>query len=249
MNLIEKIKLIPKRRILIIFFLVFSLLTGIILLLNQRQIQPDEETPIVQPTSFEIQTTPVGVGFKVVKILPENNAKYVLDDTKVEIVFDKRLFEEEKNKLNITFDPKTEFTTQWQNNIKLTITPTNLLVAGTTYTITLNFENRLFYSFKFTTNEYSSASLQKQTSKQAADDLLFGQALTKIHENYPWYKNLPIDKKDYTATYNFDRGEFRIRIKVENPSDEKKQEIINSALKDLRNIGVKESDLKYYTIP
>jgi hypothetical protein len=86
-----------------------------------------------------------------------------------------------------------------------------------------------------------------QGSQELPSDLKYGQAMTAITQQYPWYPKLPIVTKDYQIVYDFDKQMFRIRIKSVSPITTEVKTITQSALNDLKNIGVQEP-IKYYVL-
>ena len=86
-----------------------------------------------------------------------------------------------------------------------------------------------------------------QGTQVLPNDLKYGQALTTITQQYPWYPKLPVDTKDYTIIYDFDKQMFRIRIKSVSPATSDVKTLTQSALNDLVNIGVQEP-IKYYVL-
>lgn len=46
-------------------------------------------------------------------------------------------------------------------------------------------------------------------------DQLFSEGIKDLYEKYPWYINIPIDTNDFTIIFDFDRDEFRVRLKIQ----------------------------------
>ncbi|MFH2062268.1 MAG: hypothetical protein ABIJ43_04755 [Candidatus Beckwithbacteria bacterium] len=69
----------------------------------------------------------------------------------------------------------------------------------------------------------------------------FGQALTSLHQKYPWYSKLPIETKDYIIIYDFDKNSFRIRLLTQIS-----KEIKQSAIDQLNKIEVDLNKFSYY---
>ena len=86
-----------------------------------------------------------------------------------------------------------------------------------------------------------------QGTQVLPNDLKYGQAMNAITQQYPWYPKLPIVTKDYQIVYDFDKQMFRIRIKSVSPTTTEVKTITQSALNDLKNIGVQEP-IKYYVL-
>jgi hypothetical protein len=86
-----------------------------------------------------------------------------------------------------------------------------------------------------------------QSSAGLPDDAKYGQALTTLSQQYPWYPKLPIETKDYRIVYDFDKNMFRIRILSTTAISDEIESFTQSALSDLKNIGVSEP-IKYYVL-
>lgn len=84
-------------------------------------------------------------------------------------------------------------------------------------------------------------NLNNLNSTQLPNDQLYGQALESLHQQYPWYSQLPIETKDFRIIYDFDKKSFRIRL-LQPSSPEIKQK----ALDALKNIGVDLNQFSYY---
>lgn len=77
-------------------------------------------------------------------------------------------------------------------------------------------------------------------------DKEFAQTIENVVQQYPWYPKLPIETKDYRIIYDFDNNMFRIRFLSTTAPIEIKT-LTQSALNDLKNIGVKDP-IKYYLL-
>ncbi len=249
-----KLKSIFTRRVFVVSVLLILIGIGVFFLFKQRGRITDRVSLPIQPSpapTDEITLSPAltpPVTFSVINTQPSDKQKYVLDNISITIEFNRSLAQQEKESIGLLIDPETEVSLEWVSNNQLSATPSELLIKNKNYSIILTFENASFYTFNFETNLYSSSDLQKQVNIQTEDDLLFGQALSEFHQDYPWYRKLPIVKDTYTITYDFEKEQFRIRLSIK-PADENEQnEIINRALEDLKNIGVDTKDLKYYVL-
>ncbi|PIU71868.1 hypothetical protein COS80_00965 [Candidatus Woesebacteria bacterium CG06_land_8_20_14_3_00_39_27] len=87
----------------------------------------------------------------------------------------------------------------------------------------------------------------QDSAQQIQDALKYGQSLKELNQKYPWYSKLPIETKDYRIIYDFDKEMFRIRIKSAVVATEGVKSDIQSALSDLKKIGVSEP-IKYYVL-
>lgn len=84
------------------------------------------------------------------------------------------------------------------------------------------------------------------TSTALPDDLKYGQALTILNTQYPWYSKLPLETTNYEAVYDFNTQSFRIRLKVPATATQEKS-IVAGAVFDLQAIGV-PAPVKYYVV-
>lgn len=87
----------------------------------------------------------------------------------------------------------------------------------------------------------------QDSAQQIQDALKYGQSLKELNQKYPWYSKLPIETKNYRIIYDFDREMFRIRIKSATVATEGVKLDIQSALNDLKKVGVSEP-IKYYVL-
>jgi hypothetical protein len=86
-----------------------------------------------------------------------------------------------------------------------------------------------------------------QGNQVLPNDLKYGQQLNAITQQYPWYPKLPVETKDYLIVFDFDKQMFRIRIKYSPVTSAEAKTFTQSALNDLKNIGVQEP-IKYYIL-
>ncbi|MCX6817051.1 MAG: hypothetical protein NTZ93_04240 [Candidatus Beckwithbacteria bacterium] len=91
-------------------------------------------------------------------------------------------------------------------------------------------------------NQFNFNGFNPQDStQQTPDDLKYSQALTELHQQYPWYSQLPIETSEYRIIYDFDKQSFRIRLLTQ-PSETIKQVAIDK----LKAIGVDLNKFSYY---
>lgn len=76
----------------------------------------------------------------------------------------------------------------------------------------------------------------------------YNQALIELIKKYPWYTSLPLETKDYRVIFDFEKDKFRIRIFNSRVSPSQKQNILDSALVNMRRIGVDTNKYSYYVI-
>lgn len=179
--------------------------------------------------------------------LPQNNSSNVLPETPIEIHFSQPLSSRQQNSISLQFTPSIDRPLKWTDDQTLEISPSQPLNIATYYQIQIKYQGQVIYTLSFTTTPFTE-KLRQQIQDQAQDDFIYGQAVEKFNQQYPWYKKLPIITNDYSIGYDFDRESFRIRFSSDIPPNQH-QQIINDALNDLKNIGVNINNIKYYTVP
>lgn len=230
-----------RKKLAFIIWFVFFVVGLYLLFFQQKTILPPG--PEISPT-ITITQTP----YSVIKTSPDNDQKYVLDNTDLLITFNRNLNEEERSLLEITSTPEVELERVWESNSFLRLKPLENYKITTVYTIILTYKDIKIHTFSFTINPISTQQLDQQTPQLVEDALIVGEAQIKASQEYPWNRYLPIVREKYTIIFNFDKNAFRIRINVENPNPSERQSIINDALKDLEEIGVDTNKVKYYVI-
>jgi Bacterial Ig-like domain len=180
----------------------------------------------------------------VTKTSPADQSKDVAVDSVIEIDFNKQLNNKEKSNLIVKISPNTETDNSW-NSKTYRLKPKANLFIDTTYTVDVLYNNTLIKSFSFLT----ALTIPGQTNQVITpNDYKTGQVIKNFVTDNPWYTSLPIDNSSYTIVYDFDKSQFRIRIKVPITSDSQKQDLINQALSDLKNIGVTQTPIPYYVL-
>lgn len=78
--------------------------------------------------------------------------------------------------------------------------------------------------------------------------LKVGEQQKEIEEKYPWYYDLPIENGNYVILWDWERGNFRIALKIGRETDQgARDRIIQEAITDieeLTDLDIKEED--YY---
>lgn len=68
-------------------------------------------------------------------------------------------------------------------------------------------------------------------------------------EEYPWYIYIPIDKPDYSISYNFEKQQFKIRLKINRGSSQQTVDrLTQQAIKDINMIGASTERYGYYIL-
>ncbi len=217
---------------------------GIYLFISLKQRPYKEESK----KGINITPTIIDQTIKVIKTLPSNNQKYVLDDQIIEITFNRNLNDNEKNSIEIIFNPTIDFEKVWEKNTLLKIKNLTSYKTSTKYTISVFYNKETIYNFSFYTNPLSINQLNQQTKQLVEDAITVGEAQKKTDKEYPWNKKLPIVKEEYSIVYSFEQNAFRIKLNNQNISSEEKQNILNKALNDLEAIGVDTKNIKYFVI-
>ena len=231
-----------KRKKLTFIIWLVLVVFGLYLLFFQNKTTPTPDSEI-SPT-----ITKTEIPYSVTKTSPRDKQEYVLDNTDLLITFNRNLNEDERNTLEIPSTPEVEFERVWESNSFLRLKPTQKYKISTVYEITLTYKDMIIHTFSFSTNPISTQQLDQQTQQLVEDALMVSEAQINASQKYPWDRYLPIVREKYTIIYNYDRNAFRIRIKVENPSENEKDAIINAALNDLKKIGVDTEKILYYII-
>ena len=88
--------------------------------------------------------------------------------------------------------------------------------------------------------------------KEAIDDPMTGQKIKEIYQQKPWLKKLPIEKKTYVISYNWEKQAIRVRLII-NADDklsynDQVKKIKSAVEQKLKNIGVNLTEIKVYYI-
>ncbi|MBP7842988.1 Ig-like domain-containing protein [Candidatus Woesebacteria bacterium] len=155
-------------------------------------------------------------------------------------------------KKKITFQVSPAFSTQeeWlENNYQYNITPSVLLKKNTQYTVTVFYKNKSIFSKQFLSSQFGLEEETEHIKEQSQADIEFNEAIENLEKDFFWYKDIPIDNSEYTVVYDYDRKEFRIRLKIpENSSPEVIQTITQKALLAMEDLGINPKDWGYYVL-
>jgi len=186
---------------------------------------------------------------RVVTTSPELSQVNVLLDSPVVLNFAEPIKQSLQKKLVVDSSPVIVGTPSWSDDGKsLRLTPLTPLVKNTTYYLDLIFQNKVVYSFSFTTNPFDAEDLRIQAQNQATDDKIFSASWEKIITDYSWYPSLPVDTPAYYIFFDFDTKIFDIHLKNKPISSESQTQIESAALDSLKKIGVPDNLLEYNVI-
>lgn len=182
----------------------------------------------------------------VIDTIPTDKTEEVIETSQISINFNQDINEESKPNVSVSISPEEEFDSTWLSNT-YKIIPKNQLKNNTEYTVKVFYLKKEINSFSFKTAIFNQLDIQKFGALQSKDDYDYGQALTKLVNEYPFYPNLPIRTQDYVVYYDFEQQKFAITfLKVVN--SEEKNLLIKGALVNIKEIGTKDP-IKYYTNP
>jgi len=100
--------------------------------------------------------------------------------------------------------------------------------------------------------EYPNVGLTTSPSDtlEGTDDWGHAQTWEKIYQEYPWYKEFPVEKSGYRIVWDPKALSFRIRLKIsETTSEEIKNTITEMALDEIEKItGNPRGQYPYYVL-
>lgn len=175
---------------------------------------------------------------------PKNSEQNILEAKQISINFNSDISEGSKNKVSVNFEPQTDFDSVWLSNT-YKLVPKNGLKNNTTYKIHVLYNKKEIVFFTFDTAVFSQEESKKFGKLQAQDDYAFGQALTKLVKEFPFYTNLPIKTKNYVVYYDFDQNKFAITPLIPIEDTSQKDQLTKDALDKIKQIGV-EDPIRYY---
>ena len=91
--------------------------------------------------------------------------------------------------------------------------------------------------------DYESSSVISDVLQQTKGEQAFNEGVQKLISAYPWFGKLPLENTLYRVVYDYERNQFRIRVKA----GTSQSVAVNAALSALNNIGV--SNPSYYVLP
>lgn len=224
----EFLKQNKKYLLLIIPVLILIILYYVSLFVSTSGYTP--ETPTITPDVLNYNT-------------------YVYEDVNFTISFPSDLPNGPRNNVKVAFQPAAKFDSTWASAGTLVISPNPYLQRGKEYKISVFYKDDEIASRTVYVNNKSLQQAVEDISEQARLDYEFGDRLSNITNDYPWYDKLPITSPDYTVVYDYDLKKFRIRIQRD--SDAPKEEIdtyISQALLRLSAIKGVPKNFEYYVL-
>lgn len=166
------------------------------------------------------------------------------------ITFNQILDSSTKKKISFQVSPSFSTQEEWlENNYQYNISPSALLKENTKYTVTVFYKNKSIFSKQFLSSQFSLEEEAEHVKEQSQADIEFNEAIENLEKDFFWYKDIPIDNSEYTVVYDYDRKEFRIRLKIpENSSPEVIQTITQKALLAMEDLGINPKDWGYYVL-
>lgn len=155
-----------------------------------------------------------------------------------------------KDNLSFKVEPPITAKTFWlNNNYQYYIELEENLQTNTQYVVTVLYKNKSIFTQKYLSSSFTIEEQAEHIREQAQEDLKFNQALENIRKEFPWYDDIPIDTAQYTIVYDFDRKEFRIRLKVpENTNSEIISNLTQKALSSMKEVNVNPEEWGYYVL-
>lgn len=184
---------------------------------------------------------------KITSFTPQDGSKDVALDTTINLVFERNLTNDEKNKVSVKINPQVDIDASWAGK-QYNIAGKKGFNKQTTYTVNAYCDNNKLLTFSFTTIAYTPQQIQQEGSQQSQLDRQFSEDYTKTVNANPWIASLPIERPTYRIVYDFQTNSFRIRILVPVTDNIQKQSIIDAALKDIKNIGFTQTPIPYYVL-
>lgn len=187
---------------------------------------------------FSSKKSIVEIPINVISTVPKNNAIFVNEKSEIILTLNRPVLNTEGGNLSVEITPSVKNEMVYQEN-KIRISPETEFDLNTKYEIKVNYKESLVYVLNFETNPFTKEQIEAEGAKQTEGDLAFNESYSQFLKDFPWYRNIPIEKNDYTVVYDFDLKSFRIIMnrKIINNSD--KDLIIKNAISDLTKIGVK----------
>lgn len=185
---------------------------------------------------------------KIVSYSPADGSRDVAIDAVVNVVFDRNLTDSEKNLVNIKIKPEVNLDSSWADK-RLNFSVKNGFKTQSTYTVEVDYGGMNLLTFSFTTVDFTPEELKQQSAAQYPAERQFSEEWAQYITANPWVAQLPIENSNYRIVYDSIKKSFRIRILV-SVSDTQKQQLINQALNDLKNIGVEKyfNPIPYYVL-
>jgi len=185
---------------------------------------------------------------EIVSVVPNNGAVDVLLGSQIDIVFRNSVPEEEQEKFFVRLVPGVPSTPVWVSNKFLKIVPSSQLTSETTYRITVLYDGEEIHTSSFSTRYIKTYTTEEIDVIQNMA-LETAAAFYQLDDTYPFLKNTPLEADNYRVVFDFDRDEFRVRLKMPvTAPEETQQEALDAALQSMRDVGIVVEDYGYYVL-
>ncbi len=182
--------------------------------------------------------TPTELPIAVISTIPKNNAFFVNEKSEVVLTLNRTIINTEGEKIKIEVEPDVKTKIVYLTN-KIRISPETEFGINIEYKISVKYNENLIYTLNFKTNPFSKEQTKEEGGKQSIGDAAFNESYDKFLKDFPWYRKIPIERKDYTIVYDFELLSFRIIMNRKIDDELDKTGIKNAAINDLLKIGVK----------
>lgn len=172
------------------------------------------------------------------------------ENSNFSISFTQVLNDTTKDNLSFKVEPPISAKTFWlDNNYQYYIELEENLQTNTQYLVTVLYKNKSIFSHEYLTSAFTTEEQAQHIREQAQEDIKFNEALENMRKEFPWYNDIPIDNSQYTIVYDFDRKEFRIRLKVpENTDTEIVSNLTKKALSSMEAVNINPKEWGYYVL-
>lgn len=194
--------------------------------------------------NFSFKKSILEIPINVISTVPKNNSVFVNEKSEIILTLNRIITNEEGNNLKVEVHPSAKTQIVYQEN-KIRISPETEFNLNTKYEIRIKYKENLIYTLNFETNPFTKEQIETEGTKQTEGDLVFNESYVKFLKENPWYKDIPIEKTDYTIVYDFELLKFRVIMNRKIDDETDREKIIRSATSDLLKIGIKSPDTKY----
>lgn len=185
---------------------------------------------------------------QIISVQPANNASDVSPKSQIEILFEKEVPEQEQSNFYVRLVPGVATTNVWVSPKLLRLVPQTELASSTNYSVSVLFNEEEIYTSNFATVVLATYT-EEEISEIRQMALEVSAAFYQTVEQYPFIQKLPIRKDSYTIVFDYDREEFRVRLKMPSTAPEAtKQEALNAALADMQASEITVDDYGYYVL-
>jgi hypothetical protein len=104
-------------------------------------------------------------------------------------------------------------------------------------------------SIEISGTQPKAVTVEEEFATTVEGDYTFSKFMGEINDKYPWYGYMPIDTSDYTIVWDFDKIQFRIRLKISSTSPQNTKDIlISRALVNLKKVTSGDFDKYGYYV-